>query len=90
MKFDELQDELAARGFSHLRPHTWACLSTRACAHLDSWADDVAGPVLDAADAAYLNWGPCQVSWRGVVVFGGGLVGSVDARPYLGPRPGGR
>jgi len=40
--------------------------------------------------AAYLNWGPCQALWGGVVVFGGGLVGSVDARAYLGPRLGGR
>jgi hypothetical protein len=37
---------------------------------------------------AYLNWAPCQVLGRGVVAFGGVLVGSVDARAYLGPRPG--
>src|SRR4051794_29260564 len=40
--------------------------------------------------SAYLNWGPCQAWWWGVVVVGAGLVGSVDARAYLGPRPGGR
>jgi hypothetical protein len=44
----------------------------------------------EPAMTTYLNWGPCQVPWRGVVVFGGGVVGSVDARPYLGPRPVGR
>jgi hypothetical protein len=38
--------------------------------------------------AAYLNWVLRQASgWRVVVVVGVLLV-SVDARPYLGPRPG--
>jgi hypothetical protein len=36
---------------------------------------------------AYLNWGRCQ-GWRGVVVVVGVLGRSVDARAYLGPRPG--
>jgi hypothetical protein len=39
--------------------------------------------------AAYLSWGVCQAGWR-VVVLGGVSPRSVDARPYLGPRPGGR
>ena len=34
-----------------------------------------------------LNWGPCQ-GRRRVVVVGGLALRSVDARPYLGPRPG--
>lgn len=36
---------------------------------------------------AYLNWGGCQ-GWWGVVVVVGVLARSVDARAYLGPRPG--
>ena len=39
---------------------------------------------------AYLNLGLCQGLRRRVVVFDGVLVGSVDARAYLGPRRGGR
>jgi hypothetical protein len=37
--------------------------------------------------AAYLNSSPRQGRWR-VVVVGGLALRSVDARPYLGPRPG--
>ena len=40
-----------------------------------------------APTLAYLNWGRCQV-WRRVVVVVGVLGRSVDARAYLGPRPG--
>jgi hypothetical protein len=44
-------------------------------------------PLSAAVSAPYLNWGPRQ-GRRRVVVVGGLALRSVDARPYLGPRPG--
>jgi hypothetical protein len=60
------------------------------CATVPSKSKTVFGidKTLRHRTAAYLNWVPCQASgWR-VVVVGGVVIGSVDARPYLGLRPG--